>query len=495
MLPKGTRRGWKTHGAAFDDPGAEGSCGDGGKTAVTTIISAETPDYGAFLESLVDQVGLTSRRVPPESLTQEFLEGSRPTLVVVETRQPIPSELSRCVKACGVPLTVVSENAQALSSLSSDNGHGVWGFRKPLDPSAFVRCLGDFVEKNGKLPEDGALWEGPYLIGIGEAMRNVRRRIARIAATDLGVLIRGETGAGKGIAAMAIHNNSSRRHGPFVQVNCSSIPPTLLESELFGYRKGAFTGAYRDKPGKFDLARGGSLFLDEISDMSPFMQAKLLQVLQDSEYAPLGHAENIRTDVRIFAASNAPLEEMMARGQFRQDLYFRLNVVLIELPPLRERLEDIRPLTQYFLNKYAALFGCPVPGLSQELCALMELYDWPGNVRELENCIKGLVALGNDEEVLKSFREKVRRKPVRLDAAENPNVGELIKDVRQSSLREVVQRIADEVERRMIYEALKETRGNKRKAAELLGVSPRTLYKKMCSFDLEGAESFRTRAS
>ncbi len=460
--------------------------------AATTIICAETTDYGAFLQSLVDQVGLSSRWMPVEGLTRDFLEKSRPAMVVVETRHAIPLELSRCAKACGFPLAVVSDRAEVLSRVSQDNGQSVWCFSKPLEPSAFVRCLGDFLKKEGLLSPDETLWEGPYLIGVGEAIRTVRTRLARIAATDLGVLIRGETGTGKGVVAMAIHNNSSRRHGPFVQVNCSSIPHTLLESELFGYRKGAFTGAYRDKPGKFDLAKGGSLFLDEISDMSPSMQAKLLQVLQDWEYAPLGHAENVRADVRVFSASNAPLEDMMARGRFRQDLYFRLNVVQIELPPLRERLEDVGPLTQHFLNKYAALFGCPLPRLSPELRHLMELYDWPGNVRELENCIKGLVAMGNEEELLKTLRKKVRHKRVRPYAAENPNAVELLEDIRQSSLKEVVQRVADEVERRMIDEALREARGNKRKAAELLGVSPRTLYKKMRSFDIMGEDTLPT---
>ncbi len=454
------------------------------------LIGADNPDYGGFLQSLLDQVGLSGRVVSPGSVSRAFLETARPAMLILETRGAVPSEICGYAAASGFPVAVVSENWEALSALSKTNGHMTWCFPKPLHPEEFLRCVGGFFRESGHLSDDGALWEGPYLIGVGEAMRTVRAMVLRVSRTDLGVLIRGETGTGKGVAALTIHNNSSRRHGPFIEVNCSTIPPALLESELFGYRKGAFTGAYRDKPGKFDLAHGGSLFLDEISEMSFPMQAKLLQVLQEREYAPLGAVENVRSDVRIFSASNAPLEDMMARGQFRKDLYFRLKVVHIVLPPLRARPEDVGPLREHFLNKYAALFGRVPPRLSQELRHLMSLYEWPGNVRELENCIKSVVALGSEDEVRRDLQEKVRRSRTRRNPAEAPHPAELLDDIRRTSFRDVVRKAADEVERRLIGDALEETRGNKRKAAELLGVSSRTLYNKMRALKMREAVSF-----
>lgn len=446
----------------------------------TVLIVADDPDYGGFLESLVSLTGLQTRLVTFGMLPRGLLEDGRFEMFVLESLNPVTEDLCRYAVTQRLPVAVVGENSRTPSNFSKNNCKFLWFFSKPLEPAKLLQCMREVIGQSGGDPEEGALWEPPYLIGVSASMRAVRHMVGRVSRSDIGVIIRGETGTGKGVVAMAIHNNSHRRHAPFIEVNCSAIPAALLESELFGYRKGAFTGAYHNKPGKFDLAQGGSLFLDEISEMSPAMQAKVLHVLQDGEYAPLGSVESVRCSVRIFSASNAPLEDMMVRGQFRRDLYHRLKVIQIVLPPLRERREDVGPLREHFINKFAALFGRRPLKLSRELCQLMRLYHWPGNVRELENYIKGVVALGSEEEARHDLAQKVKEtKHVPVDSDGDPNARSLVEEIRRSSFKDVVQRVSDAVEHQAIVEALENTQWNRRKAAALLGVSSRTLYNKM----------------
>ena len=232
------------------------------------------------------------------------------------------------------------------------------------------------------------------LLGRNEKMREVHDLIARVADTDVTVLIRGESGTGKELVARAIHTASPRRDKPFVKVNCAALPSELLESELFGFERGAFTGAIQHKPGKFEFANHGTMFLDEISEMQPPLQSKLLQVLQDGEFARLGGRDDVRVDVRIVAATNRDLEDAVADGQFREDLFFRLNVVCITLPPLRQRRDEIPELTRLFLRQYSEHYNKPPQTLATDTLRLFAEYEWPGNVRELENLIKRMVILG-----------------------------------------------------------------------------------------------------
>ena len=225
-------------------------------------------------------------------------------------------------------------------------------------------------------------------------MAEVRDLIDRVADTDVTVLIRGESGTGKELVARTLFAVSPRRDKPFVKVNCAALPAELLESELFGYERGAFTGAIQHKPGKFEFANHGTMFLDELTEMSPALQAKLLQVLQDGEFSRLGGKHDVHVDVRIIAATNRDLERSVASGEFREDLFFRLNVVSIQLPPLRERREELPVLTDYFLKKYSVQYNRPFTEISRETMSLFTQYDWPGNVRELENLIKRGVVLG-----------------------------------------------------------------------------------------------------
>ncbi len=218
------------------------------------------------------------------------------------------------------------------------------------------------------------------------------------------MLVRGESGTGKELVARALYASSHRRDKPFVKVNCAALPTELLESELFGFERGAFTGAIQHKPGKFEFANQGTMFLDEVSEMSPPLQAKLLQVLQDGEFARLGGKADVKVDVRLISATNRDLEQAVAAGEFREDLFFRLNVVSIVLPPLRERLEEIPLLASFFLKKYAVRYNKPLIEISPDTLALFAAHDWPGNVRELENLIKRAVVLGSEAAIQKDLQ-------------------------------------------------------------------------------------------
>ncbi len=245
------------------------------------------------------------------------------------------------------------------------------------------------------------------LFDNSDKMLEVRDLIERVSDTDVTVLIRGDSGTGKELVAHALHERSLRKAKPFVKVNCAALPTELLESELFGFEKGAFTGAIQQKPGKFEFANHGTMFLDEIGDISYPLQAKLLQVLQDGEFARLGGKSDVKVDVRLIAATNCDLETAVASGQFREDLYFRLNVVTITLPPLRERREEIPILTEHFLRKYSVQYNKPMTSVSPELASLFLNYDWPGNVRQLENLIKRLVVLGTEAGVSRELLQPV----------------------------------------------------------------------------------------
>ncbi|MQL51329.1 response regulator [Desulfofundulus thermobenzoicus] len=319
----------------------------------------------------------------------------------------------------------------------------------------------------GKPEKDGLELEEEIMIGQSPAIQAVYKAIGRIVDSNVTVLIRGESGTGKELVARAIHLNSPRRDKPFIKINCASIPETLLESELLGYEKGAFTGAGNRKPGKFELAHQGTIFLDEIGEMSPATQAKLLRVLQEKEFERVGGTETIKVDVRILAATNKNLEQSIQEGNFREDLFFRLNVVEIWVPPLRERKEDIPALAEFFLKKSAREFNKNVTGFSPQAMQLLMGYHWPGNIRELKNvCERAvLMAVGpviTTEEIplsIRASREEISLRPERQDM----------------SFKEI---IAD-VERQVILNVLKEHNWNRSAAAQALKMSRSSLYAKM----------------
>jgi two-component system response regulator HydG len=325
-------------------------------------------------------------------------------------------------------------------------------------------------EENRALRESlGSQFDTRNIIGRSRSMMKLLETVAQVAPSDATVLLTGESGTGKEMIAGAIHFNSSRKDGPFVKINCAAITETLLESELFGHEKGAFTGAYKRKEGRFHQAHKGSLFLDEISEMSLAMQVKLLRVLQEREITRVGGEEVIKVDVRIIAATNKDLMQEIKAGQFREDLYYRLNVVALDLPPLRERKEDITLLAQHFLETFSEINHKNIKGFTPQAMDRMLKYDWPGNVRELMNAVERGVVLSTaeylDEEELPIIIKDMPLPEEGVSGGVIPSVMPL-----------------DEVEKATILKTLETTGGNKSEAARRLGITRKTLHKKLRSY-------------
>ena len=319
-------------------------------------------------------------------------------------------------------------------------------------------------------------------------MVRIRQQILQIAPVDVPVFICGESGVGKEVVARMIHLRSKRRNQAFIKVNCAALPGELLESELFGFEQGAFTGAVRAKPGKFELANKGTIFLDEIAEMSTHLQAKLLHVLQDHQYSRLGGRHLVETDVRVLAATNVDVQEAMKSGRFREDLYYRLNVLSIVVPPLRERTSEIPLLFRHFLDKYSEKFGKSPQTPSKHLLDAALNYPWPGNLRELENFVKRYVILEDDEGSLRELVEMSatrQRISPRQEAAPPP---------REQGLKALVRGLKDEAEMEAIADALEKTRWCRKDAAKMLGISYKALLYKMRQFNLDTPRTRRTAA-
>ncbi|HEY6968035.1 MAG TPA: sigma-54 dependent transcriptional regulator [Candidatus Angelobacter sp.] len=338
------------------------------------------------------------------------------------------------------------------------------------------------------------------LFGTSAKMMEVKTTIEQVADTTATVLVRGESGTGKEGVARMIHSESTRNDKPFVKVNCAAIPYELLESELFGYEPGAFTGATRQKLGRFEQANNGTVFLDEISEMHPALQAKLLHVLQDHEFSRLGGKRDIQVDVRVLAATNKPLERAVEEGVFREDLFYRLNVVTIHIPPLRERREDIPIFLEYFLSRYSEYYSKHPPMFSEYAVSRMMDYAWPGNIRELENLVKRYVIVGNEGQII---RELSTHKPIVSSMPATPtnvvglNVPSPVSvppiqvsgngsEFEMPSLLEIGRRAAMQAEREAIERVLAQTRWNRRQAAKILKISYKALLNKLKAMEEHG---------
>ncbi len=329
--------------------------------------------------------------------------------------------------------------------------------------------------ENQRLQEDIQVEHN--MIGESPRMREVYQFIARVAPTNSTVLIRGESGTGKELVARAMHLNSTRKTKAFVAVNCAALTETLLESELFGHEKGAFTGAVAQKKGKLEIADGGTLFLDEVGEMPLVLQAKLLRVLQEREFERVGGTRTLKVDIRLIAATNKDLEEAIRQGEFRQDLYYRLNVVSISTPPLRERREDIPLLASYFVQKYADKCNRRVRGISSEARARLTAYDWPGNVRELENSIERAVVLGTTEMILpEDLPEAALETAATASAGSSTSTG-------GGGVANYHEAVA-EAKKQLILRAIEQSSGNYTEAAKLLGVHPNYLHRLIRNMNL-----------
>ncbi|SMC82638.1 two-component system, NtrC family, response regulator HydG [Desulfocicer vacuolatum DSM 3385] len=343
---------------------------------------------------------------------------------------------------------------------------------KPIDIDVMISLLGNILSHENTIVSgdstsiaSGNRFYFPGIIGESDAMQTVFEMVSRVAPTDASVLIVGESGTGKELIANAIHAHSHRKKEPFIKVNCASIPETLLESELFGHMKGAFTGAVKERRGRFYMADKGSIFLDEIAEMSMSLQAKLLRVLQEKNFEPLGSGKTIQVDIRVISATNKVLASEIAEKRFREDLFYRLNVVSISLPPLCSRKEDIPLLTRFFIEKYSKVNQRHITGCTDSVKALLEQYSWPGNIRELENVMERAVILTRGpmitpEDLPVSIFPKIQEKKTSSFMAP-----------REISLKEM--------EKKMILKTLEETGGNRTRTSDILGISRRTLQLKL----------------
>ena len=318
------------------------------------------------------------------------------------------------------------------------------------------------VQPLGEMPPE------TIVFGRTEAMNAVRDRLTKLASANVPVLIQGESGTGKDIIARMIHAASPWRTGPWVKVNCPAIPGTLLESELFGYERGAFTGAYGVKPGRVEMAHRGTLFLDEISELDMSLQSKLLQLLQDGQFCRIGAQEDKKVEVRVVCATNRKLEQEVENGTFRSDLFYRINVVNLHLPPLRERASDIPELVTYFLEYHNRKYNCKAKPLSAEMMNVLGKYHWPGNIRELENLVKRYVILGNEEVITADLAPR----STDLFSAEIPLDGQI-------SLKKLTRQAVRELERKVILKVLQNHHWNRKQTARSLSISYRALLYKI----------------
>jgi DNA-binding NtrC family response regulator len=383
-----------------------------------------------------------------------------------------------------VVMTAYSSIKDAVDAMK----RGVYEYlTKPLNLDELFVVLRKAIDEQNLRRENQELkdrLQGNYrfesIIGKSAAMQQVFKNIVKVAKSQATVLIRGESGTGKELVARAIHYNSPRANGPMVEISCAAFPETLLESELFGYEKGAFTGANSRKKGRFEIANGGTIFLDEIGDISASVQTKLLRVLQEREISRLGSTESIKVDVRVITATNRDLEQAMKDGQFREDLYYRLNVIPIFLPPLRERREDVPLLVDHFIKRHCKLNNKPLIGISGEALELCENYDWPGNVRELENAIENAIVLGEGNILLPEHFPVTlsMRKPTAPISSRT--IDDFILPAAGTTYREQM----EAAEKLVLEDAIRRAGGNKSEAAKQLGISLRTMRYKIQKYKL-----------
>jgi two-component system response regulator HydG len=411
------------------------------------------------------------------------LEELRPDVVLSDVRMPNVGGLEVLLAAKemdpSLPVILMTAQASLQTAIRAVNEGAFYYIQKPFANDEMIAICRRAAESRQLKRENQALKteirrrdRGDAARPIGRSRRflDVLKTAETVAPTDSTVLVTGESGTGKEVLAKYIHEVSGRTDGPFVSINCGALPESLLESELFGHVKGSFTGAHRDKQGLFVAAKGGTFFMDEVGEMSPATQVKLLRVLQEREVIPVGATESVPVDVRIVAATNRDLEEEIRRGGFRSDLYYRLNVITVHLPPLRDRSEDVPLLASYFLERFASGRGRETPRLSQEAVDALASYDWPGNVRELENALERAAVLTADGEI------QVATLPTRItERAPQPLVAAALPP---NPTLEIV-------ERAYIHWVLHSEGGNKTRAAEVLGIDPSTLYRKLLRYGME----------
>jgi two-component system response regulator AtoC len=456
---------------------------DGIRNYLKTLLKLKGYDVNT-LASGSEAIDFLTKNPPPALVLLDILMPDVDGLETLKRLRKVEKELPIIMLSCiGETRTIVD----AMRSGATDY------LNKPFEEAeleiAILKALDrkKLVEENKLLREQNEqLNEGYRFVASHPKMLRIKELIAQIANTDVTVFIQGESGVGKEIVAREIHQGSSRKDKPFVKVNCAALPSELLESELFGYERGAFTGAFRLKQGKFELANYGTLFLDEIGDMATALQAKLLHVLQDNEYSRLGGKKNVMVDVRILAATNHNLEEAMKEGRFREDLYYRLNVVNVTIPPLRERKEEIPLLCDHFLRKHNRKYNSDMVTINPKVMHHIIEYDWPGNIRELENVIKRLVILGKEDLIIDELTTKIEARRRTEKPQVTTTVPEIISEDNSTvSLKSMSRSLTSTAEKEAILRALQQTQWNRKQAAVMLNVSYKTLLNKIRKLDIK----------
>jgi DNA-binding NtrC family response regulator len=471
--------------------GYEARCYTRGDEVLASMKQNEPPDVVLLDVMMPGLDGLATLRA---------LKTSRPeTQVIMLSGRNQASTIVEAVRLGAADYVVKPDDPEGLGEIALDVA-----IKNAIEKNRLVIELSELRQQLSD-DEDLTVW------GNSEKMRGVATVIEQVADSDVTVLIRGESGVGKELVARAIHQRSPRRQRPFVKVNCAALPAELLESELFGHERGAFTGAATTRIGKFEQADTGTLMLDEIGEMKPALQAKLLHVLQDAEFTKLGSNKRINVDVRVVAATNRDLEKMMLTGEFREDLYYRIKVIEITVPALRERSDEVPTLTDFFLARYARKYNRPQRAISEELRRLFQEYEWPGNIRELENMTKRIIILQDEQLVVREIQRNMQRAaanavvtapvqyamagvagpvstapvaiapPVSMPEAEPTEAEEPGTPAIEGSgsLASVAKAASMKAERAAIEQTLRQVHWNRRKAAQILGVSYKTLLNKI----------------
>ena len=474
--------------------GYEARCYTRGDELLASMKQAEAPDVVLLDVMMPGLDGMATLRA---------LKASRPEAqVIMLSGRNQASTIVEAVRLGAADYVVKPDDPEGLGEIALDVA-----IKNAIEKNRLVSELSELRQQLSD-DEDRAVW------GNSEKMRGIATVIEQVADSDVGVLIRGESGVGKELVSRAIHQRSTRRNRPFVKVNCAALPAELLESELFGHERGAFTGAATTRIGKFEQADTGTLMLDEIGEMKPALQAKLLHVLQDAEFTKLGSNKRVQVDVRIVAATNRDLEKMMLSGDFREDLYYRLKVIELTVPPLRERPDEIPTLIDFFIARYARKYNRPARQLTEPLRLLFMQYEWPGNIRELENMIKRVVILQDEQLVIREIERNMQRAaaapavaaavaalampvgvgyampplayapppvpPASAPGADGPAQEEPAANSGGGSpLASVAKAASMKAERAAIEHTLRQVHWNRRKAAQILGVSYKTLLNKI----------------
>jgi len=441
----------------------------------TLLVADDDPGLRESLERTLTREGYRVVLASDGRAALERVQAGGVDLIVTDLKMPglTGLELLRAAKAIMPDVDVILLTAfgtveEAVKAMKD----GAYDFlTKPFRREQLIKLIDKALERRDLIEQNRALKKQledlrakGQMIGASPSWRRMLTLVEQTADSSATILIQGESGTGKELVARTIHERSARRNGPFVAVNCAALPETLLESELFGYEKGAFTGAAARKEGRFELANGGTLFLDEVGDLSLVTQPKILRVLQEGEFERLGGTRTLQVDVRIVAATNQDVAEMVKEKRFREDLYYRLNVITVRVPPLRERPEDIRVLAQHYLRVYGAKNGRKLEGFTGEAIDRLEAYAWPGNVRELENLIERSVLLARKD---------------RIDAEDLPEEVMGVKRPPRDAILELIGTPLADIERRLLDETLRITGGNKTQAAKLLGIDVRTVARKL----------------